>query len=111
MIEQFDSSDVQQNKSTVLLGAILQLFIPILFFIPYVSNKESEYCRFYANQGLWLLICWVVAGAVNVIPILGQIVSVILCIATFVFGIMNAVKAYQGIRKPLPVVCDKELLK
>ncbi|MBQ5317313.1 MAG: hypothetical protein J6I96_07140 [Oscillospiraceae bacterium] len=111
MIEQFDSADVQQNKSTVMLGAILQIFLPILFFIPYVSNKESEYCRFYANQGLWLLICWAIGGAVNVIPLLGQIASIVIIIATTVFSIMNAVNANNGVRKPIPFVGEKELLK
>ncbi len=46
----------------------------------------------------------IVASIVNVIPILGQIVWVILSIVVTVFAIMGAIKAWTGELYEIPVV-------
>ena len=107
----FDQSDVEQNKTMVLLSAILQIFIPILFFLPLVCCQNSPYGKFYANQGLLILLINVIAGAVLIIPILGWIAGGIIGIANFVFAIMNAVNANKGVRKGIPIVGGIELIK
>lgn len=107
----FDQSDVEQNKTMVLLTAILQIFIPILFFLPLVACQNSQYGKFYANQGLLLLLLYIGSGVVNIIPILGQIACVVVGIATFVFSIMNAVNSNKGIRKGIPILGNVELIK
>lgn len=107
----FDQSDVEQNKSMVLLSAILQIFIPILFFLPLVCCQNSPYGKFYANQGLLLLLLWVGSGLVNIIPVLGQIAWIVIGIATFIFAIMNAVNASKGVRKGIPILGNTELIK
>ena len=103
----FDQADVEQNKSMVLLSAILQIFIPIIFFLPLVCCKDSAYGKFYANQGLLILLINVACTVVNIIPILGTIVCVVVGIANFVFAIMNAVNASKGIKKGIPFIGDK----
>ena len=96
----FSQEDINQNKSIVLLTAILQIFIPILFFLPLVCCKDSEYGKFYANQGLLLLIATVICG---IIPIIGWIAA----IAVLVFAIMNAVNASKGLKQGIPLIGDK----
>lgn len=107
----FDQNDVEQNKTIVLLAAILQIFIPILFFLPLVCCQNSSYGKFYANQGLLLMLIYIAASAVLVIPILGWIAGPIVGIANFVFAIMNAVNANKGIRKGIPILGGVELIK
>ncbi|MDE6763784.1 MAG: DUF4870 domain-containing protein [Oscillospiraceae bacterium] len=107
----FDQSDVQQNKNMVLLAAILQIFIPILFFLPLVCCQNSQYGKFYANQGLLILLMYIATSVVLIIPILGWIASPIIGIATLVFAIMNAVNANKGIRKGIPILGGVELIK
>lgn len=107
----FDQSDVEQNKTIVLLTAILQMFVPVLFFLPLVCCKDSAYGKFYANQGLPILLLYVASGVVNIIPILGQIAWFVIGIATFVFCIMNAVNASKGVRKGIPILGNIELIK
>lgn len=107
----FDQGDVGQNKTIVLLTAILQLFIPVLFFLPLVCCQNSAYGKYYANQGLLLLLLYVASIVINIIPILGQIVCIVVGIATLVFGIMNAVNANKGIRKGIPILGEIELIK
>ena len=51
-----DSTDVEKNKALAIVGYI----IPILFFIPLVTDaKNSPYAKFHANQQLNLLLFWV----------------------------------------------------
>ncbi len=107
----FDQADVQQNKTMVLLTAILQIFIPILFFLPLVACQNSAYGRFYANQGLLILLIDLAASLVLIIPILGWIAGPIIGIANLVFAIMNAVNANKGIRKGIPILGEIELIK
>ena len=96
----FSQEDIAQNKNIVLLAAILQIFVPILFFLPLVCCKDSEYGKFYANQGLLLLIAGIVCA---IVPFVGWIAS----IAVLVFAIMNAVNANKGVKQGIPLIGDK----
>lgn len=107
----FDPQDVETNKNMVLLTAIIQIFIPILFFLPLVCCKDSQFGKFYANQGLLLLLLYVCSSVLNIIPILGTIAYVVIGIATFVFSIMNAVNVKQVNGKTIPFVGSIELIK
>ena len=62
-------SDAEKNKAMAIVGYI----IPILFFIPLVTDaKNSPFAKFHANQQLNLLISWVVVNVVGgVIPFIG----------------------------------------
>lgn len=106
----FDQADIEQNKTIVLLTAILQIFIGIIFFLPLICCKDSEYGKFYANQGLLLLIMSVATTILGFIPILGWIAAPIVGIAALVFAIMNAVNASKGLRKGIPLIGDKFIL-
>ncbi|KJR49239.1 hypothetical protein UF75_0317 [Desulfosporosinus sp. I2] len=44
-----DPSDIEQNKTMAALAYFL-------FFLPLIACKDSQYGRFYANQGLLVLI-------------------------------------------------------
>jgi len=107
----FDQNDVTQNKTIVLLTAILQIFFPILFFLPLVCCQNSAYGKFFANQGLLILILYLASGVINIIPILGQIACVIIFVATLVFAILNAVNASSGVRKGIPILGGIEIIK
>ena len=107
----FDQSDVEQNKSIVLMTAILQIFIGILFFLPLVCCKDSPYGKFYANQGLLIFLLGIAASVVLIIPILGWIAGPVIGIANLVFAIMNAVNANSGVRKGIPIIGGIELIK
>lgn len=107
----FDQSDIEQNKTIVLLSAILQIFFPIIFFLPLVACQNSAYGRYFANQGLLLLLMYIASGVVLIIPILGWIAGPVIGIATLVFAIINAVNANRGARKGIPILGNIELIK
>lgn len=107
----FDQSDIEQNKTIVLLSAILQIFFPIIFFLPLVACQNSAYGRYFANQGLLLLLMYIASGVVVIIPILGWIAGPVIGIATLVFAIINAVNANRSARKGIPILGNIELIK
>lgn len=84
-------------------GIALAARIPILFWLPLVSAKESKLAMFHANQGLLQFII----GFVTWIPIFGWIVGII----NFIFVIMGMIDAYNGKMKPLPLIGGVTILK
>jgi uncharacterized membrane protein len=108
-IKKGDSADVEKNKAMAIVGYI----IPILFFIPLVTDaKNSPYAKFHANQQLNLLLAWVVVNVVGgVIPVLGWFIILpfgsIFLIVLMIMGIINASK---GELKELPVIGSFKLI-
>lgn len=106
----YTNKDVEDNKAMAIIGYIL----PILFFIPLVTEaKNSPFAKFHANQQLNLLL---VAIAVNIvgtiIPILGWFIILpfgsLALIVIAIIGIMNAAK---GEMKALPLIGGFSLIK
>ena len=51
----FDPMDMEKNKAVGVLSSI-----PVLFWLPLVSCKDSPYGKFCANQGLiFFILCTV----------------------------------------------------
>ncbi len=96
--------DVEKNKVNAVLS-----YLGILIIVPLLSEdaKKSEYAKFHMNQGLVLLIIWVVGGFVFWIPLLSWLAA----IAAFVLWVMGIVSAAQGTMKKLPIIGDVNLIK
>lgn len=99
-----DAKDVEKNKNM----AIAAYFI---FFLPLITeSKESPFAKFHANQSFILVLCTVASIFVNVIPILGQIVSLVITIAVFIFWVMGIMNAVNGKMKELPIIGSVHIL-
>lgn len=104
-----DPQDVEKNKAMAIVGYI----IPILFFIPLVTDaKNSPFAKFHANQQLNLLLAAVVVNIVGgIIPFIGWFVILPLgTIFLIVVAIMGIINASKGDMKPLPVIGGFKLL-
>ena len=91
--------DVEENKLIAVIA-----YLGILVLVPLLLKKDSPYAQYHGKQGLVLLIAWVIANAVMIIPVLGWIagfVGNILCLILMIVGIVNAL---QGEMKELPVI-------
>lgn len=86
-------------------------YLGILFFLPLVVTPESKEARFHANQGLVLLIAWVVLSFINIIPILGQLIWLLGALVLIVFTIMGILNGINGRQKELPLIGGVELIK
>lgn len=107
---QGNQSDAEQNKAMAIIGYLL----PILFFIPLVTDaKNSPFAKFHANQQLNLLLAAIAVNIVGtVIPVLGWFIILPLgSIALIVFAIMGIINASKGEMKPLPMIGGFSLIK
>jgi uncharacterized membrane protein len=101
--DMFTQSDIEANKVFAALATI-----PILFWLPLVAAKESEFAKFYANQGLILLIfnvvLNVVSGILLLIPILGALIGGIISLVQIAAFLFLLISALQGKARYLPFI-------
>ena len=97
-----------EHKGLAIVGYI----IPILFFLPLVTEgKNDPFAKFHANQQLNLLIWYVMANFIMIIPVLGWIAGPLMWLFGIVLAIMGIMNASQGTQKELPLIGKYSLLK
>jgi uncharacterized membrane protein len=100
-----NSKNVDNSRAMAILS-----YIGILVIIPILVAKDSKFVMYHANQGLILLIAWIILTAVNIIPILGQIIWFLGSIVLLVFMVMGILNAAKEKQKPLPIIGGFKLL-
>ena len=101
----FDDKDI--NKNSVF--AIFAYLLPFLFFMPYVSDNNSTYCKFHANQSfIWLITLIalsIICGIIGIIPVIGFIVwRIIFPIAILAIDFAFILGSLKGKAYRLPFV-------
>lgn len=107
---QGNQADADKNKAMAIIGYI----IPILFFIPLVTDaKNSPFAKFHANQQLVLLLAAIAVNVVGgIIPFLGWFIILPFgSIALIVLAIMGIISAAKGEMKKLPVIGGISIIK
>lgn len=107
---QGNQSDAEKNKMMAIVGYI----IPILFFIPLVSDgKNSPFAKFHANQQLILLLAAIAVNVVGgMIPFLGWFIILPFgSIGLIILAIMGIINAAKGEMKKLPVIGGISIIK
>ncbi len=100
------------KRSTEILYGILS-YLSILVLVPIIAGKDSNFCRFHANQGLVLLIAQIIAIAlrrVDHIMSMFGIVGSLLSVACFVFCIIGIINAARMETTPLPIIGGIKIL-
>ena len=108
-IKKADPQDAEKNKAMAIVGYI----IPILFFIPLISDaKNSPFAKFHANQQLNLLLAAVIVNIVGgVIPFIGWFIILPLgTIFLLVVAIMGIINGAKGEMKELPLIGGFKLI-
>jgi uncharacterized membrane protein len=109
-IKKADPQDAEKNKAMAIVGYI----IPILFFIPLISDaKNSPFAKFHANQQLNLLLFSVIGWTVSsilAIVVIGIFLMPIVGIASLVFMIMGIISGSKGEMKELPLIGGFKLI-
>lgn len=103
-------SEFGGDSQTYKVQAILGYIIPILFFLPYVCNQNSAFCRFHSNQQLaWLVVSIVVSvvqKVLRIIPLLGGIVAWALGIVEIAVAVLLIIGAVKGMAVKIPFLGD-----
>lgn len=98
--------------STTRTLAIIGYIFPVLFFVPLITaDKSSAFARFHANQQLLLLIWYVIANVIVIIPLLGWVASPLMVVLGIILAVIGIVNTAQGVTKPLPIIGQYVLLK
>ncbi len=101
--DMFTADDIEGNKGIAALATI-----PFLFWLPLVAAKESAFAKFYANQGLILLVTNIVlnvaSSIISLIPFLGWLIGVLIGLVQFAAFLFLLVSALQGKARYLPFV-------
>ncbi|MCI6888892.1 MAG: hypothetical protein MR836_01795 [Ruminococcus sp.] len=106
----FDMSDMQKNKAVCIIS-----YLWILFFLPYVADKNSSFCKFHANQAFDLLLASIALGIVGKIfsflPVLGGIIQWLISVVCFAAMILLMISAANGKAIRIPFIGELEIFK
>jgi len=106
----FTKEEVEKNKVVCVLA-----YFWILFFLPFVSDKNSAYAKFHANQAFVFFIASIVVGVaggiLSIIPILGVLISAALSLAEFAAMVILMICASKGMAVRIPVIGNIEIFK
>lgn len=77
-------------------------YIGILFLVPLLLGRDSEFAQFHARQGMVLFLCEVILSFVGIVPILGWLAAFIGGIISLILMIIGVLMALQGQRWKMP---------
>lgn len=85
--------------------------VPIVYFstlrmIPVLSRKVNKFAIFHARQGFVIFLLEVVLVAVNIIPVLGQIIFAGGTLVLFFLSLVGIAQVLKGNYWKCPVVSD-----
>jgi uncharacterized membrane protein len=104
-------NDINDHKALAIIGYI----VPILFFIPLVTEaKSNRFAKYHANQQLNLLLFFVVGHAVAtalMFILIGALLLPLIYVGGIILIVIGVINAANGEMKPLPVIGKIELIK
>lgn len=102
---EFDPQDIEKTKTIAALSYII-------FFLPLLTNPESKFGKFHANQSLVLLLTCIIGNLVlGIIPIIGWIIMPLFGIAVFILFVIGLLNGLNGKAKELPLIGKISLIK
>lgn len=98
-------SPVEEGK-TIAIIAYITIFGLLIAFIMN-NDKKNAFASYHIRQSLGLGLTGLALSVVNIIPILGTIVSILGSIFLLVLWVMGLISALNGEEKPVPVLGEK----
>jgi uncharacterized membrane protein len=95
--------EVEEGKVFAILSYVLNL-VGLPFFLVPLIMRNNEFSLYHAKQCLLIWLAAIVIALVNVIPCLGQIVYLAVCVFLLVLDIIGLVNATKAEAKPIPVI-------
>ena len=71
-----------------------------------MRDPTDRFTAHHMNQALVLNVIGLIAGALNIIPIIGNIAGLVIGIGVFVLEVMGVIRAASGSMEPLPFIGD-----
>lgn len=101
-METQDNSSLNEGKNIAIIAYITLIGLIIAF----VQNgeKKNSFAAYHIRQSLGLICTSFALALVNIIPILGWIVSILGVIFIMVLWVIGLLNAVNGKEKPIPVL-------
>lgn len=96
---------VSEGK-TIAIIAYLTFIGLIIAFVLNIEKKNS-FAIFHIRQSLGLVLTALILGIVNIIPVLGWLVSIVGSIVLLIMWILALVSALNGTKKPVFLLGEK----
>ena len=88
-------------------AAVLSYITWVGFLVAVIMRDPTDrFTAHHMNQALVLTVIGFVAGALNIIPIIGNIAGLVIGVGVFVLDIMGIARAASGSVEPLPFIGD-----
>lgn len=91
------------DDKTIAIIAYLTLIGLIIAFVMN-QNKKDPFGSYHIRQSLGICVTGLALGIINVIPILGWIISILGTIFLIVLWVMGLINAINGKKAPVPVL-------
>lgn len=99
-------SQATTGKSNTAVIAYLTIIGLIIAFVMN-NDKKEPFASYHIRQSLGLMITGFALSIVNIIPILGWIISIVGFVIVLYMWIMGLMNAINGKEKPLPILGNR----
>jgi uncharacterized membrane protein len=100
------NSDVVSDGKAIAIIAYITFIGLIIAFVLNMEKKNS-FALYHIRQSLGLVLTALILGIINVIPILGWVISIIGSVILFIMWIMALISALNGKEKPVFLLGEK----
>jgi uncharacterized membrane protein len=94
-----ENEAVQEGKIWAVLA-----YLGILCLLPLLLKKDNKFALYHAKQGLVLFIGELIALFINIIPVIGQLVYLILILVFGIYSIIGIIQALMGKYWKAPII-------
>lgn len=99
------SSTVEEGKMTAIIAYITLIGLIIAFIMN--NDKKNTFAAFHIRQALGLGLTSLALSMINIIPILGWLISLFGVLFIFVLWIIGLIGAINGEKKMVPLLGEK----
>jgi uncharacterized membrane protein len=97
---EFAPEDRERNR---YLACLCYLFFPTMF-LALLAEPNSKFLRYHINQVILIYVLILAGAIVAIVPFLGWLACAVAEVASVVFCIMGAVRAFKGQAKTTPII-------
>lgn len=110
--ETIQKGPIESSTSNIIPGkdiAIIAHITLIGLIVAFVMNNDKKYAfaNYHIRQVLGLAVTGFALGVINIIPILGWLVSILGSLVLVVMWIVGLMNALNGKEKPMPILGKK----
>lgn len=103
--QEITEQSVNDGKTIAMISYLTVIGLVIAFIQN--GDKKNPFASYHIRQSLGLAVTGLALGVVNIIPILGWLVSIFGMLFIFVLWIMGLMNALNGKTAPVPLLGEK----